>query len=524
MILITSGAYVASEFQVELGRIPPCLLPIANKKLIELQVSQLRSTFENEEIFLTLPESYQLSNAETRILSTLDVNIVFIPDNFKLTESILYVLNTNECLHKNEVLYLLHGDTYFLNFNELVQADILTVSKSFNSYNWEVVRSNSQHALVWSGFFSFSSISYLLKSLTLKKEGFVEAIKFYSESHYLKQLEVQDWFDFGHANTYFSSRANITTQRAFNDLKIQDGVVKKQGKPNIKIEAEALWYINVPRRIRKYIPVLLDFNNKNSDTYYCLEYLPYIPLNELFVHGKNEVLQWNKIFDKIFEYIKASKAVDGEITDFLPINESIVNLYTQKSRDRFIQYLESENISVEKEILYRNKKLPKLKNILEDCIAKVINLKMIYGVMHGDLCFSNMLFDSRGDRIKVLDPRGLNYKNEFSLFGDLKYDFAKLTHSIVGFYDFIISGYYKIEEESNGSIQIIFDIDDRTQAISQNFINDFIIEEITVKEIMPLVVLLFLSMLPLHDDRPDRQKAMFYNALRLYFEYCGKTL
>ena len=34
MILIASGAYVIAEFQVELGKIPPCLLPIGNKKLI----------------------------------------------------------------------------------------------------------------------------------------------------------------------------------------------------------------------------------------------------------------------------------------------------------------------------------------------------------------------------------------------------------------------------------------------------------------------------------------------------------
>ena len=32
MILISSAAYVISEFQAELGRIPPCFLPLGNKK------------------------------------------------------------------------------------------------------------------------------------------------------------------------------------------------------------------------------------------------------------------------------------------------------------------------------------------------------------------------------------------------------------------------------------------------------------------------------------------------------------
>lgn len=146
-------------------------------------------------------------------------------------------------------------------------------------------------------------------------------------------------------------------------------------------------------------------------------------------------------------------------------------------------------------------------------------LDVIHGVLHGDFCFSNILYDSRGDRIKVIDPRGLNYKNDFTIYGDLKYDFAKLTHSIIGFYDYIIAGYYKIEESANGSIQIVFDIDDRVLSIHNNFIHSFKLNNLTVREIMPLVILLFLSMLPLHADRPDRQKAMLINALKLYKEY-----
>ncbi|MNF05243.1 hypothetical protein D3C80_2049270 [compost metagenome] len=45
------------------------------------------------------------------------------------------------------------------------------------------------------------------------------------------------------------------------------------------------------------------------------------------------------------------------------------------------------------------------------------------------------------------------------------------------------------------------------------------IPNILGKDIMPLTVLLFLSMLPLHADRPDRQEAMLVNALRLYSDY-----
>lgn len=519
MILIASGAYVSSEFQVELGRIPPCLLPVGNKKLIELQISKLKSFFGDEEVFVTLPESYKLSNAESKVFKSLGVNLIFIPDDFKLTESILYVLNTHEYINKNEVLYLLHGDTLFSDFIKLNQPDILAVAKSFDSYYWEVVRSTSQHALVWCGFFSFSSISYLLKSLTLQKNDFVNAVKFYSDTYHLKEQEVDSWFDFGHANTYFYSRANITTERAFNNLDISDGIVKKSGVPKIKIEAEALWYLNAPVRLKKYLPVLIDFKKEENNSCYCLEYLPYIPLNELFVHGKNELLQWNMIIKKIHDYMNVSILVLDENIDLELIKKNVINLYVEKSKSRFSDYLNSKEISEDSVIIYKDTMLPKLSLLLDDCIKRVIDIDIFYGVMHGDLCFSNILFDSRGDRIKVIDPRGLNFDNDFTLYGDIKYDFAKLVHSIVGLYDFIISGYYKLEESANGSIQIIFDIDERTELITKQFVSDFKFKGMTVSEVMPLVVLLFLSMLPLHSDRPDRQKAMFYNALRLYYEY-----
>ena len=515
MILIASGAYVTSEFQVELGQIPPCLLPIGNKKLIELQHQALTQAFPDQEISISLPESYQISEFESKLLERLKIKAIFIPDSFTLTESLLYIINTDEKIKRNEVFYLLHGDTYISDFSLLKKPDILTISNSSDSYNWEVVHNTIEHALVWSGFFSFSSISFLIKSLTLNKNNFVDAVKYYNERYHLEKIKISNWFDVGHNNTYFSSRANITTQRAFNDLNIKEGVVRKSGQPSIKIQAEAYWFENIPAKLKKYIPVLIEHGEKDCQYFYCLEYLPYMPLNELYVHGKNEILQWNNIFHKLSEYLNISIDPTLNLDD---IKKDSQQLYVDKSKKRFCDYIESvKGVNLDNIFIYKNMKLPSLGEILEDCINKTSNLDYVCGILHGDLCFSNILYDSRGDRIKVIDPRGLYYKNEFSIYGDLKYDFAKLTHSVIGLYDFIISGNYKIEETANGSIELIFDIDSRVKSIQESFFDKFKLQKISVTDIMPLVVLLFMSMLPLHADRPDRQKAMFYNALRLYY-------
>jgi NDP-sugar pyrophosphorylase family protein len=59
MIIINSAAYVIPEFRAEFGKIPPCLLPIGNKKLVEYQVPMLRKAYD-EQIIVSLPEGYRL--------------------------------------------------------------------------------------------------------------------------------------------------------------------------------------------------------------------------------------------------------------------------------------------------------------------------------------------------------------------------------------------------------------------------------------------------------------------------------
>lgn len=519
MILITSGAYVIPEFQVELGKIPPCLLPLGNKKLIEFQVKALRENFEGEAIVVTLPESYVLSKSEDKILDTLNVEVVFVPDQFKLCDSLLYVLNTNEQMSPDEQLYLLHGDTYILDLEAFKLQNAISVAKSNESYNWEVVRFSPDHALVWSGFFAFSKVNYLLKALTLKRHDFVEAIHYYQELQPCQLIETKRWYDLGHANTYFNTRANITTQRAFNDLKIHDGIVFKSGQPYEKIKAEALWYEQLPSQLRQFTPLLIQHGEIDQQYSYQLEYLPYIPLNELYVHGKNERLQWNQILGKIADFMRRCGNVELTEEQKRSINQESYKLYVDKSKQRFHDYAEKNALDLSRQYIYKNAKLPSLQTIIDQCIERVLGLSIIHGVSHGDLCFSNILFDSRGDRIKVIDPRGMNFKNEYTVYGDLKYDFAKLSHSVIGLYDYIISGNYVIEESASGAVQILFDTDERVIQIQNHFNERFNVNGVSVQQIMPLVVLLFLSMLPLHGDRPDRQKAMLINALRLYKEY-----
>ena len=137
-------------------------------------------------------------------------------------------------------------------------------------------------------------------------------------------------------------------------------------------------------------------------------------------------------------------------------------------------------------------------------------------VMHGDFCFSNILYDVRSRRIKTIDPRGITPDGAITLYGDVRYDIAKLSHSIIGMYDWIVAGYFNVDIQDK---DIRFEVDMRP--IHQEIQKLFIVAvdqhfNISFVELLAMQIQLFLSMLPMHSDDSSRQDALFANAFRLY--------
>jgi hypothetical protein len=519
MIVINSAAYVVTEFRAEFGRIPPCLLPIGNKKLVEYQVPFLRKVYD-ERIIVSLPAGYELTIDEQHLFSDLKVETTYVPEDFTLAEALLYVLNTVG--EPSEPLRLLHGDTLL---EDIPQGeDLIGIATTEDDYSWETEVIAAGLEAVWCGYFAFSSTQAFVRALAFSKGNFVNAVRLYASQFNVSTPQVSGWHDLGHVNTYFVSRSRITTQRVFNSLRISNGVVWKSGTPQIKIIAEGEWFKNLPVSLRRYAPQLIDtgVDKHSGDAYYMLEYLPCSPLNEVFVHGRNPDFFWKRVFNLMGGFLSDARDctninANSQINDDIQIDA--IELYDNKTHARLEEYAAKSGIDLYASTAYGSLKLPSIRKIAEDCISRTNKLPIVPAILHGDFCFSNILFDSRAGAIKVIDPRGLNQKNEMTLFGDQKYDLAKACHSIIGLYDFIIAGRYQTVRAKNEGAVIRFNADSRLLSIQNVFMESRLIPEVTTQSIMPLTVLLFLSMLPLHADRPERQEAMLINALRLYAEY-----
>ena len=105
-----------------------------------------------------------------------------------------------------------------------------------------------------------------------------------------------------------------------------------------------------------------------------------------------------------------------------------------------------------------------------------------------------------------------------SIYGDPRYDIAKLRHSIVGLYDFIVAGLYKLK--STGATSYDFQIS--TPLLTEKLEPFF--DELVVnygydrREIKLIEALLFLTMIPLHSDDTQRQKAFYLTSIKKFNE------
>jgi hypothetical protein len=521
--LITSGAYVSQELAVEFGRLPPAFLPVGIKRLYEYQ---LESFGVGQRKYITIPETFVVPEYDRVLLERLGAVILGVPDDLSLGESVTFALNLIGA--PDQHLYILHGDTLIAP-NAGIRIDVIAVAEGGDEYSWAEVKlaqdrvigldlvpagvPRVREAPVVCGWFSFASSAQVVRMLTSARGNFLAGIVAYGQSAPLRAMAVENWYDFGHLSTYFRSRRMLVSARSFNSVSIEGFVVRKSSADTHKMRAEVNWLSAVPAGIRLYSARLIDHGELEGRSYYETEYA-YLPtLAELFVFGTQGYVTWRRVFQSCRAFLSICSETRGTGSG----DEVLENLCVEKTAVRLRLFQDATRFDIHAMLRFEGKPMPSLAQIAEDLREQIdFGSGRACTVMHGDFCFSNILYDSRVQRIHVIDPRG--YINQGStIFGDLRYDLAKLAHSIVGRYDQIISGRYRMPPENGYRFEIAFEPAPH-QAWLEQALKETVIDGVSAvsRDVWAITISLFLSMLPLHADRPDRQRAFIATALRLY--------
>ena len=508
MILIASANYTTQEIANELGKIPSAFVPLKNQRLFKFQ-NDLFAKF-NDDVYLSLPKSWKISKNDQDLISKINLKIIYVPDNFTLSESILYCLN--QATQPIKKFKLLHGDTLFDSIPNSDDNFFITGDTPFE-YKWgEIISSNKtqkKQNKYLAGYFSFSNVNLLKKYLKKEKKDFVTAISNYSNTIDTKLKHKKNWYDFGHLNSYFYSKKKFTTERSFNQLNITKYSVIKSSLEINKIKGESDWYQNLPYKLRVHSPTLLrPIVIRKNVAEYEIEYLSHFTLSEIFLFGNKNKEFWLNIFNLLNEIL----------TEFTQVNETS---YSRKNNLK--EFDVTNNLYLKKTIVRLNdyekiskknvKDLIKMAIFAANKISKV--QKKFIAFQHGDLCFSNILYDSRLNKLIMIDPRGIDYNGKSTSFGDIRYDISKIYHSVIGGYDLIISEKYMLK---NNKIKFDEPYSSLMEKLDNVFIKNICPKNISFNknEIIAINVLLFLSMIPLHRESYKRQEAIIANAYYLY--------
>ena len=518
MILITSAAYIGPEFRSELGNIPPAFLPIGNQRLYKYQYESLQST---DKIVLTIPESFSIPKHDLKQLAQMSIEVLEIPEGLSLGESIVCALNLSG--YSQGPLTILHGDTLVFDIPDS-QEDIIGVSEVEDNYEWATFDgqqvadfhpyegSSEANKQVVNGYFRFSDTRTLIQSFVRSRGSFLDGINLYMTKHPMATHLTPRWFDFGHLHTYFRSKTHVSTARSFNKLSIEDGIVTKLSDMPNKMAAESHWFQNIPSRLKRFTPNFLgEVAHEQSIAGYQIEYQCISSLNELYVFGDLPVFVWEKILKACGSFITQCQTHPAPSQP----EHSFKQFILEKTDKRLKEFSGETGIPLDQPWQFNGYQLPSI-NEIHQRSAEHLTETAPSTITHGDFCFSNILYDFRAQSIKVIDPRGLDHDGKVSIFGFTHYDIAKLAHSIIGKYDFIIAGYFDLKHSAQ---TIEFELFEPDQDLELHSHFEKLCEQqfgIKPIELCAMQIQLFLSMLPLHSDKPKRQLALLANAMKLY--------
>lgn len=329
----------------------------------------------------------------------------------------------------------------------------------------------------------------------------------YREKDMIKSEIINNWEDIGTLEGYMETNRNNFNCRNFNSLYLDDlGVMHKRSLYE-KITSEMNWFKEIENTdFEKLTPKFYE-NNKFSREY-GIEYYDYLTLSEYMtfypLSDYSKKIIFDSVLSKLLKIYEKNKIISLEFNDLF--KKILIDKTVKRIKDWNRQDLINQEKIVINDVEYDgllialNKLMPDIEKICRQAIDYVT-------IIHGDPAFSNILFSPRSLNFKLIDARG-NFDID-TIYGDYRYDLAKLRHCYHGRYDEIVNDLFEIVEGQSLNLKFYKDID--------YFAYDELMQKnnININDIELIEALLFVSMIPLHNDCSDRQLAFFCQGIKI---------
>ena len=541
-VLILSAGKTERELEKIFGNIPSGLIPLNGKPVIFRIIDKLLDEgfrkisiaigYKKEIIQEIISKQYKKKVELEFIYTEFDKppgNSIKTAMNYCTEEKLLIILG--DTLIENNLTELINKKNSFVLISQrfekpenwcVITQKAQKIDEIFDKEK-NLVKNDKHYVLVGGYFFNDTELlRQIIENVDEEEKLEISSIikKYKNENDVTVELAEQ-WHDVGHLENYFSTKQFLLKARYFNSLQFDDLAenVTKKSKNKEKLINEINWYKKIPKDISKLVPKILD-SDVSDNPYIKLEYIKYPTLADIWLYSNFSSGFWVKIIDDLFEIINKFNKYYEDVTV-----QEYNSIYFEKTIQRIDELIKSNGLFREifhKNFILINGKEFKNWSVIKDEIKLKINdlyKKEDNCLIHGDLCFSNILYNSKNKNFKLIDPRG---KWGQGISGDIKYDIAKIRHSVIGGFDTITNGLYSATyDEKNG---MTFDAyKPKNYPIICEKLDSQIKQRWNLDEIKMIEGLLFISMLPLHRDNLERQFALYSIGIQRLNEILGNV-
>ena len=281
---------------------------------------------------------------------------------------------------------------------------------------------------------------------------------------YIDDLAINSFDNLNFKLGYYDSKD--FESRVFNDVVVGENFTIKKSTNIAKIKNEIKYFKGLPKNLKKNFPNLIS----NGHNWYKMETIKGIQFSYLI---ENDLLQYSHIdlllssLQKLHDskMIKNHRKYYQNYDEKFKIRTKLIDSKLSKKYFSHIEYIKKE---INKYVVLR---------------------KGSISIIHGDPVFSNIHLRNESEII-FLDPRG-SQLNEFSMHGDIFYDYAKLYQSLFG-YEFILARKDPIKKLHN-----------LRKYFEEKFIKKY--DKSKLIELRVICSSLYLTLLPFHNKNLSEQ-------------------
>lgn len=304
------------------------------------------------------------------------------------------------------------------------------------------------------------------------------------------------------------------------------GTITKKSKTE-RLRNEIRYYREIPWEFRSLFPRMIEASGWDAEEHWMtLEYYDYTDLG-LYMMGRVDNFlapqDWISIMTQLRTILDLWRN-HGRAPGNPAHAQAMYIEKTEREQKAFVEQNVAPRLFDGEALLINNQLVstfdalwPRVREYIEDVIVPTYEV----GMIHGDFCFSNILFG--GSILRFIDPRGSF--GEIGIFGDPRYDIAKIYHSVDAGYEFFNNDLFRVIRSENsfqswrwgyGKNATANSVPDKTSAL-QAFESEFFegTESFSRKDITLIEGLIYVGACARHYENPDRQVAMYLVGLQL---------